>query len=108
MAEWEYVPSLSVTGGTIRSEALPTGEDDYTEPEYYDLLPPAREARFRSENMTKAEFYELSETLPERGQAVQVTDHSGTVWTGKFRSLSGQVVPGTERVSDVELTIIHN
>lgn len=104
--EWEYIGSFGLEKEITRQDALPDNETDYVEPEYYDIKTPSQTARFRAIGMTLSEFTSLESTLSVRGQLVSLTDNTGRVWTGKFRSLSGEVISGTDRVGSIELAII--
>lgn len=105
---WEYVPSLGLTKEPVRSDYLPENPTDYVPPDFWDLKSPTREARFRASGMTAAEFTTLENTLAVRGAVVSLTDSTGTPWVGVFRSLTGEVIPGTNMVTDIELAIQRN
>lgn len=102
---WEFVGSPSLNKDTARSDALPENEDDYVDPEFYDLKPGVREVRFAAEGMTLEEYMDLQGELAERGLVVSVTDNTGRAWVGKFRSLTSAVIPGSEYVEGIQLAI---
>lgn len=102
---WEWVASPGLTKDIVRSDALPEDEEDYEPAEYYDIKAPTREVRFAAEGMTLDQFTELQDYLAERGRIVSVTDNTGKAWVGKFRSLTGNVIKGSEYVDGIQLTI---
>lgn len=107
---WEYLaPASSTTKDIARSDALPENDTEYIPPEYYDLKSTAQTRTFRAiGGMTRAEYEDLNTALSERGVTPSVTDQNGTVWTGAFRSLSCEPIPGTNYVTDVQLAIQTN